>query len=112
MVLLMVPQDMSLSQRIVAMGKSDRFLAAARWCAAVVAVLQLLLAGLHAWIILDLQLFGGKGRSISLLSHFKPNGNPAELSRKVDAAAGIHGQLHFSNSCRDSFPTVWNPRPK
>jgi len=36
----------------------DGLLIATHWCAMVVAILQLLLAGLHAWILLDLHVFG------------------------------------------------------
>jgi hypothetical protein len=36
----------------------NRLLIAAQWCAIVVAIPQLLLAGLHAWILLDLHVFG------------------------------------------------------
>lgn len=57
-VLLMVAQSNSLSQHIVDIGKSNWTFTATRWCAIVVAVLQLLLAGLHGWIVLDLRIFG------------------------------------------------------
>ncbi len=54
----MVVQRGSLSQRIVDIGMSGRFVAATRSCAIVVGVLQLLLAGLHGWIMVDLLIFG------------------------------------------------------
>jgi hypothetical protein len=39
-------------------ARNDRFVAATRWCAIAVAVLQLLLAGLATWILVDLHIFG------------------------------------------------------
>ncbi len=63
----MVDTHRSLKQRVLHIGSNDRFIAATRWCAIVVAVLQLLLAGLATWILVDLHIFGTPIRPLAFL---------------------------------------------
>ncbi len=63
----MVNADRSLTQRLLRIASNDRFVAATRSCAVVVAVLQLLLAGLAAWILVDLHMFGTAIRPLAFL---------------------------------------------
>jgi hypothetical protein len=63
----MVDADRSLKQLLLRIGSNDRFVAVTKWCAVVVAVLQLLLAGLATWILIDLHVFGTPVKPLALL---------------------------------------------